>query len=191
MGIGLAKIKEERLFVDLRYHSMAKYIERLCQDTQMDRSSMFNWLSIGEAYLKYRRDLDRVGFSDEDGPTKLPYVGRALEIYQKKDVFQAVKNMSLREFISFSRGGTGEDAGGEEDIRVKGNQVFIGGRPAVTLDDGLDRKTRTYLEGVIVEAGKALQAGEVLYSFRQGRDVGQPIYKNPLTICSINATLEI
>jgi hypothetical protein len=34
----------------------------------------------------------------------------------------------------------------------------------VTLDEGLDRKTRTYLENVIVEAGKALQAGEVLYN---------------------------
>jgi hypothetical protein len=34
------------------------------------------------------------------------------------------------------------------------------------LDEGLDPKTRAYLEGVIVEAGKALQAGEVLYTIR-------------------------
>jgi hypothetical protein len=30
----------------------------------------------------------------------------------------------------------------------------------------LDTKTRTYLEGVILEAGEALEAGEVLYTTR-------------------------
>jgi hypothetical protein len=165
MGIGLAKIKEQRLFVDLKYHSMAKYIEALCEDAQMERSGVFNWLYIGEAYTKYRKDLDKIGFSDEDGPTKLPYVEKALTLYQKKDVFKAVKEMSLRQFVSFSRGEPAPSPT-ESDIRVKGNQVYIGDRPAVTLDEELDPKTRAHLEGIIVEAGKALEAGEVLYTTR-------------------------
>jgi hypothetical protein len=165
MGIGLAKIKAQGLYIDLKYHSMAKYIESLCEQTQMDRSSLHNWLYIGEAYIKYRKELERVGFSDEDGPTKLPYVGRALKLYQKKDVFRAVKDMSLRQFISFSRG-EAPTAQEESAVRVKGNQVYIGDRPAVTLDEGLDPKTRSYLEGVIIEAGQALEAGEVLYTTR-------------------------
>ncbi|MDR2304319.1 MAG: hypothetical protein LBE10_07005 [Treponema sp.] len=49
---------------------------------------------------------------------------------------------------------------------MKGNQVYIGDRPAVTLDEGLDPETRAYFEGVIVEAGEALEAGEVLYTTR-------------------------
>jgi hypothetical protein len=144
---------------------MAKYIESLCEQTQMDRSSLHNWLYIGEAYIKYRKELEKVGFSDEDGPTKLPYVGRALALYQKKDVFRAVKDMSLRQFISFSRG-EAPAAQEESVIHVKGNKVYIGDRLAVTLDEGLDPKTRGYLEGVIVEAGEALEAGEVLYTAR-------------------------
>jgi hypothetical protein len=96
MGIGLAKIKDRGLYVDLGFRSNAKYLESLCEQTQMDRSSLHNWLYIGEAYLKYRKDLEKIGFSDEDGPTKLPYVDRALALYQKKDVFRAVKDMSLR-----------------------------------------------------------------------------------------------
>jgi hypothetical protein len=159
MGIGLAKIKARGLYIDLKYHSMAKYIESLCEQTQMDRSSIHNWLYIGEAYIKYRKELEKVGFSDEDGPTKLPYVGRALALYQKKDVFKAVKDMSLRQFISFSRG-EAPAAPEESVIQVKGNQVYIRDRLAVTLDEGLDPKTRAYLEGVIVEAG------EVLYTTR-------------------------
>jgi hypothetical protein len=165
MGIGLAKIKARGLYVDLHHRSMAKYIESLCEQTQMDRSSLHNWLYIGEAYLKYRKELERIGFSDEDGPTKLPYVGRALELYQKKDVFKAVKDMSLRQFINFSRG-EAPAAPEESIIRVKGGQVYIGDRLAVTLDEGLDPKTRASLEGVIVEAGEALEAGEVLYTTR-------------------------
>jgi hypothetical protein len=165
MGVGLAKIKAQGLYADLRYHSMAKYIESLCEETQMDRSSIHNWLYIGEAYVNYRKDLEKIGFSDADGPTKLPYVERALAVYQKKDVFKAVKEMSLRQFIAFSRGeAPGTQA--ESKIRVKGNQIFIGDRPVVTLDEGLDPKTRTYLERVIVEAGEALEAGEVILPVR-------------------------
>jgi hypothetical protein len=165
MGVGLAKIKSRGLYADLRYHSMNKYIEALCEETQMYRSSIHNWLYIGEAYLNYRKDLERIGFSEADGPTKLPYVERALAIYQKKDVFKAVKEMSLREFRAFARG----EAPGpqpESKIRVRGNQVFIGDRPAVILDEGLDPRTRTYLEKVIVEAGEALEAGEVILPVR-------------------------
>jgi hypothetical protein len=143
---------------------MAKYIESLCEEFHMERSGLHNWLYIGETFLKYRKELEKIGFSDEDGPTKLPYVERALAIYQKRDVFRAVKDMTLRQFVSFSRG---EAPVLEESvIRVKGNQVYIGNKPAVTLDEGLDPKTRSYFEGVITEAGEALEAGEMLYITR-------------------------
>jgi hypothetical protein len=73
--------------------------------------------------------------------------------------------MSLRQFIGFSRGET-PAAPEESAVRVKGNHVYIGDRPAVTLDEGMDPKTRAYLEGVIVEAGEALETGEILYTTR-------------------------
>ena len=165
MGIGLARIKAGGLYVDLHFRSMSKYIESLCEETRMERSGVFNWLYIGETWLKYRRELERIGFSDEDGPTKLPYVDRALARYEKKDVFRAVKEMSLRQFVSFSRGEAPAPPQ-EAAVRVKRNQVYIGNRPAVTLDEALSPKTRAYLEGVIVEAGRALEAGEVLYTTR-------------------------
>jgi hypothetical protein len=79
MGIGLAKIKAKGLYTDLHHRSMARYIESLCEQTKMGRSSIHNWLYIGEAYINYRKELDKIGFSDEDGLTKLPYVARALE----------------------------------------------------------------------------------------------------------------
>jgi hypothetical protein len=96
MGMGLAKLKAKGLFIDLKYHSMNDYLEKLCDDMNIERSTAHNWLYIGEAYIKYRRELERVEFSDENGPTKLPYVDRALEVHQKRDVFNNIIKMSVR-----------------------------------------------------------------------------------------------
>jgi hypothetical protein len=166
MGIGLAKIKAKRLYADLHYHSMAKYIERLGEDTGMDRSSIFNWLYIGEAYLKYQQDLKRIGFTDEDGPTKLPYVERALAIHQKGDVFNKLKALSLRGFIAYSKVDDGAGEKPRSTIRVVGNQIFIGDKPAITMAEELDPETRKYFETINVTAGEALEAGEVILPVR-------------------------
>ncbi|MDR1352983.1 MAG: hypothetical protein LBK05_06845, partial [Treponema sp.] len=74
MGLGLARLKARGLYIDLNYHSMNDYLESLCTDMKVERSTAHNWLYIGEAYIKYRKDLERIEFTDADGPTKLPYV---------------------------------------------------------------------------------------------------------------------
>jgi hypothetical protein len=123
-----------------------------------------NWLYIGEAWLKYRRDLERVEFSDEDGPTKLPYVDRVLALYEKRQVFRNVKVMTLREFKAYAKGE--EETAPLSKIRGVGSQVFVGKKLAVTLADELDSKTKAYLTNINVQAGEALEAGEVLYTAR-------------------------
>ena len=164
MGMGLAKLKAKGLYVDLGYHSMNDYLVKLCDDMQIERSTAHNWLYIGEAYIKYRKELERVDFSDEDGPTKLAYVDRALVVYDKREVFQNVKNMSLRKFKEYARGEESPEQ--PSKIRVVGNQIFMGKELAVTFADGLDTKTKTYLSKITVQAGEALEAGEVLYTTR-------------------------
>ncbi len=164
MGIALARFKAKGLYVDLRFHSMNDYLESLCDEMKVERSTAHNWLYIGEAWLKYRRDLERIEFSDEDGPTKLPYVDRALEIHDKREVFRNVKAMTLKEFKAYAKGE--EDAGPISKIKVVGNQVFVGKKLAVTLADELDSKTKAYLTNINVKAGEALEAGEVLYTTR-------------------------
>jgi hypothetical protein len=167
MGIGLAKIKDKGLFVDLNYHSMAKYIERLADDTGMDRSGIFNWLYIGEAYIAYATELENVGFTDKDGPTKLPYVARALERHPKCEVFENVKNMSRRAFIEYAkRNGEAPPPVPPSKIRVEGDKIYVGEKLAVTLAEELDPKTKEYLTAVTVEAGEALEAGEVILPIR-------------------------
>ena len=164
MGVALARFKAKGMFIDLRYHSMNDYLESLCDEMKVERSTAHNWLYIGEAYIKYRKELNRIEFSDEDGPTKLPYVDRALEIHEKREVFRNVKDMTLKAFKEYAKG---EEAVVQPSkVRVAGNQVFVGKKLAVTFAEELDPKTRKYLSDITVQAGEALEAGEVLYTTR-------------------------
>jgi hypothetical protein len=164
MGMGLARLKEKVLFINLNYHSMNYYLVKICDDMKIERSTAHNWLYIGEAYIKYQRELEKIEFSDADGPTKLPYVDRALEIHEKRKVFKKIKISTLQEFKEFSRGET--DKPKSSKIKVVGNKLFIGKQEAVTLSKSLDAKTRKYLIDINVQAGKALEAGEVIYITR-------------------------
>ena len=170
MGLGLAKMKAQGLYVDLYnrddkpYHSMNDYLEELCDDMQVDRATIYSWLHIGEAFIKYKKELERIEFTDEDGPSKLLHVERALEFHKKQEVFKNAKDMSLRKFIKYSRGD--EAAEPASIIKVVGNRIYVGDTLAVTLAEELDSKTRSYLERVNVQAGEALEAGEVLYMTR-------------------------
>jgi hypothetical protein len=104
MGIALYRVDVSGLFIDLGFKKFGEYIDHLAEDTGMARTSLYNWEYIGEAYVKHRAELDKVGFNDDDGPTKLPYLSRALEHYPKRDVFKNIKDMSKREFEDWSRG---------------------------------------------------------------------------------------
>ena len=182
MGIRLTRIKEERLYRELGFRSLSGYITKLSIECKMDRSSFFKWLSIGEAWRKYHHELEQIGFNDSDGPTKLPYIGRALEKMRKEEVFDNIKDMSVREFKALAGfharkspafGSTAESKTGKpgeekrikaigEKLIVQGNLVLIGGRQAMTLSSSLGKRTYAYFKKVILAAGKALENGGVI-----------------------------
>ena len=163
MGMGLANIKTKRLYRSLNCDTMGQYIKRLCDDNKMDRSSLFRWLQAGEAYLKYQNELETVGFSDNDGPSKLIFLERALAVNQKHDVFDNIKNMSLREFISFAKGSTETEDNSENwEVTIKGNSVYINGKLGIIISKKMDRKAGTYFKKLIRMACDALEAEEVL-----------------------------
>jgi hypothetical protein len=132
----------------------------------MERSTIFNWLYIGEAFIKYHQELEKIGFNDEDGPTKLLYVDRAFNLHKKREVFDKLKALSLRSFIAYSKGDGGTQEGGLSKIRVVGDRIYVGEKLAITLADDLDQKTKDYFTNLNVEAGEALEAGEILYTTR-------------------------
>jgi len=166
MGIGLAKIKSNGLYSDLKFRSMNEYIEHLSDETKMERSGIFKWLYIGEAYLKHRSELEMIGFSDDDGPSKLRFLEHALTQRQKQEVFNKIKTMSLREFIDYAKGEPAKTADDTPYVSIRGNNVYVEGKLAIILSKNIDKRVSAYFKKVIRAACEALEAEEVILPVR-------------------------
>ena len=160
MGIALYRVDVGGYFADLGFRKFGEYIDHLADITGMTRTNLYNWEYIGKAYITYRSDLEKIGFSDDDGATKLPYLGRALENYTKREVFKAIKDMSKREFESWSRGNQIDSTNNYKRIQIKGNEIYVGKSPLVSFADDISPIDRRYYEKLILEAAKAADQNE-------------------------------
>jgi len=165
MGVGLANMKIKDLYKDLGCETMTMYVRKLCAETKMDQRSIFNWLLIGETFVKYRTDLEKIGFSDNDGPSKLPFLDRALEKNRRNEVFGNIKKMSVRDFIAFSRGLScrADDCAEKPFVTVKEGNIYVNGILAVKINKRLDKKTFAYFRKVFRTASRAMEEGELLF----------------------------
>jgi hypothetical protein len=166
MGIALYRVDVGGLFIDLGYRKFGEYIDHLAEDTGMSRTNLYNWEYIGEAYITHRADLDRIGFIDDDGPTKLPFLGRALEHYPKREVFKNIKGMSKREFEDWSRGSLQKSGKKYKSVKIKGDGVYVGNSPLLTFADGISPADRRYYESLITEGAVAVKHNEVVRAYR-------------------------
>jgi hypothetical protein len=166
MGIALYRVDVAGLFIDLGFKKFGEYVDHLLNETGMSRSNLYNWAYIGEAYIKNRADLDKIGFTDDDGPTKLPYLGRALENHPKREVFKNLKDMSRRQFEEWSKEQPGKNDKKRNSIRIIGSQVFIGKNPIISFADGMTAQERRYYEGLVLEGAIAARQNEYAKVYR-------------------------
>jgi len=165
IGIGLAYIKINRLHRQLGCKSFAEYLRLLYENVKMDRSSMYRWLNVGMAFLKYQDDLEKTGYIDTDGPTKLSYLERALEKYDKDEVFRNIKTMSVREFAVYARKSpvsSANDIITNPYLSVQAKKIHSKNRLTIRINSKLNRETRTYFRRVIPTLCQALDKGEVI-----------------------------
>ena len=160
MGIALYRVDVSGLFMDLGYKKFGEYIDHLAEETGMARTTLYNWEYIGEAYIKHRSDLDKVGFSEDDGPTKLPFLARALEHYPKRDVFKNIVNMKKRQFEEWSWGPIIKNVKKYNNVTIKGGKIFAGKTPLITFAEGISPQDRKYYEDLIMEGAMAAKQNE-------------------------------
>ena len=103
LGLALAEIRKKKLYKELGFNRFRSYLLFLSKESQRDRSSIYKWLQIGEIYLKHRGKLEAIGFTGRDGPTKLPYLERALAENPEEEVLGNLKTMTQREFALYAR----------------------------------------------------------------------------------------
>jgi hypothetical protein len=166
MGIALYRVDVSGLFIDLGFRKFGEYIDHLAEDTGMSRTNLYNWEYIGQAYITHRADLDKIGFSDDDGPTKLPFLGRALENHAKREVFKNLKEMSKREFEEWSREHQNNNVKKYKNVKIKGKHLFVGRAPIVVFAEEISPHDRRYYEGLLIEGAQALHQNEYAKVYR-------------------------
>jgi len=166
MGLGLARIKVNYMYRELGFDTMSHYIYKLSDDTKMEKTSIYKWLYIGESYLMYQSELEQICFTDSDGPTKLPYLKRALEANDKQEVFEKIKTMTVREFATFSKGSLRVNTKPSPYVTMRGSRVYVDGRLAVRINRKLDNESYAFFRKIISIAGKAMEEGELILPVR-------------------------
>jgi hypothetical protein len=166
MGIALYRVDCDGLFIELGHRKFGEYVNRLAEETGMSRTTIYNWEYIGEAYITHRADLERIGFSDEDGPTKLPLLARALENHAKREVFRNLITMSFRQFDEWSRGPATALENNYTDVKLKGGQVLVGNDPLAVFSESLKPEDRRYYQSWLIAAAEAKENNEYLRGYK-------------------------
>jgi hypothetical protein len=167
MGIALYRIEAGGLYIDLGFRKFGEYIDHLVEDTGMSRANLYNWTYIGEAFITHRTELEKIGFSDDDGPTKLPFLDRALTNRPKQDVYRNLISMSRRQFEEWSKGDSGISPNNTyTNVKLNRGQVFAGDTPLLSFAEGLSQIDKRYYERVIKTAAEARENNEVIGVYR-------------------------
>ena len=166
MGIALYRMDVGAMYSDLGFKKFGEYIDHLAEDSGMSRTNLYNWEYIGEAYITHRADLDKVGFNDADGPTKLPFLARALAHRQRREVFKNIKNMTKREFEEWSREPLIENDTKYKSVKIKGAGVYVGNSPIVSFSEDIAPSERKYYEGLLMEGARAIEQNEYARLYR-------------------------
>jgi hypothetical protein len=166
MGIALYRVDCDGLFIELGLRKFGAYVDKLAEETGMSRTTIYNWEYIGEAYLKHKTDLERIGFSDEDGATKLPYLAQALEYYPKKEVYKNLVAMSFRKFQDWSKGPVPAIENNHTNVKLNGDQILVGNDPLAVFSDNLAPEDRQYFQSWLIAAAEAKENNEYLRGYK-------------------------
>jgi hypothetical protein len=167
MGVALYRTNVAGYFIDLGFKKFGEYIDKLVEDTGMSRANLYNWTYIGEAFVTHRADLEKIGFSDDDGPTKLPFLDRALANRSKREVYRNLISMSRRQFEEWSKGNPEIlSKYSYTNVEINNGQVYAGDAPLISFAENLTLEDKQYYEGVVKAAVEARENNEVIGVYR-------------------------
>jgi hypothetical protein len=162
----LYRIYTSSYYIELGYKSMGDYINKLVEDTGYSRAIFYRWVETGEIAIKYHRELEKIEFSDEDGPTKLAYIPKALENHPKKEVFKNAKEMSVRKFEAYAKGEKGPAAEiSYKNVGIRNEAIYVGDEPVINPAVSLSPEDRRYIEEWLIKAVKAKADNQYLRGY--------------------------
>ncbi|MCL2094397.1 MAG: hypothetical protein FWH12_09435 [Treponema sp.] len=155
LGLALYRVKTEKLYKALGYKNLSAYMEALALALGRDRSCVYKWLKIGKIYVIYQKELSQIGFSHRNGPTKLPYLERALERGPQRLVFTYLMEMNQRDFAHFAKTGR---AKGPAVYDHRMDELLPGPNSPFKEEKGKGESTIYYQEAWAVRMNSTLSA---------------------------------
>jgi hypothetical protein len=153
-------------YIDLGYKSKGAYIDSLVKETGHSRAIFYRWADNGAIAVKYHNELEKIKFSDDDGPTKLTYIPQALENHSNKhEVFKNLKEMPLRELEAYAKGKKFSLAIAYKNLTIKRGRAYAGSEPLLNPAASLSPEDRRYAEDSLVELVQAKADNQYLRGY--------------------------
>ena len=162
LSIAIAKVKMKKLYIVLGYRSMHAYIISVCDDTGADRSKVYYLISIGEALINHKTELEEISYKLKNGLTKLSHLEAALKNHDKEEVFSNLKTMSSRKFIDYANHAKAIAINRGSSFEIRGNALYIDGKTAITVNKNMEGKTKDMIMGMFGIICRALEKRGVL-----------------------------
>jgi hypothetical protein len=96
--VALYRIGTENLFAEYGYESLNEYIKK---QTFLPQSTAQEYFYIGKYWIEKQNDLKQIGFTEEDGLSKLKFFPKNIDKNQKQTILEHLKNDSVRQFKQF------------------------------------------------------------------------------------------
>ena len=156
-GLGLAKVKAGKHFLRLGWKNLTAYVENIARESKYDRGTIFSWLKVGETWIKYREDLEKIGFDVAMGSSKLAYLDKALAKRPKNEVFDNLLIMSYRDFRDYAGQTPKKDKKTVPFWEIRGNILYIEGKRAAIINRSLSARNLDMLIRALRSAAIALE----------------------------------
>jgi hypothetical protein len=162
----LYRIYASGYYIELGYKSMGAYIDKLVEDTGYSRAVFYRWVETGGIAVKYHNELEKIAFSDDDGPSKLPYIPKALEHHPKKEVFKNAKEMSVRKFEAYAKGEKPPAFTiSYKNIEIRNGAVYVDDDHLINPAAALSPEDRRYVESLLLNAIQAKADNQYLRGY--------------------------
>lgn len=119
--ISLARIYDDALYRKDNFKTFKQYLAS--GRINLPTSTASEYAKIGRVYLRFREELERIDFREEDGLKKLLILEKAISQFPKEDVFSELKQMSYRNFRrEFARANGSQTEGIGNDVILRFNE---------------------------------------------------------------------
>lgn len=146
IGLAFYRIEKDALFVQAGKTGYIEYLVDAEDRVGLPVSTISDYKRIGEAYAKWRSDLEKVKFDERQGVHKLRHIDAAVKIHPKGEVFKKLVKLSYKEFTAWARGRFDDKADEPKvSIEVRKNQILVDGKNILNVPADLPDSERDKL----------------------------------------------